>query len=99
MSTQTEKFINTLRVVVEGLRQQDILIPAIQSLGRRHVDYKVEDSYYTVAGEALIWTLQKELGQDFTPPVQKAWEKAYEFVSTIMIDAAKDARDAQKIGL
>ncbi|MFA9474286.1 MAG: globin domain-containing protein [Filomicrobium sp.] len=44
----------------------------MQDLGRKHVDYGVKDEHYQPVGEALIFTLEKGLGGDFTPEVKDA---------------------------
>jgi hypothetical protein len=36
----------------------------------------------SVAGEALLWTLQEAYGADFTPPARSAWEALYRFVTS-----------------
>ena len=35
----------------------------------------------SVAGEALLWTLQEAYGADFTPQARAAWEALYRFVT------------------
>jgi hypothetical protein len=35
----------------------------------------------SVAGEALLWTLQEAYGADFTPQARAAWEVLYRFVT------------------
>ena len=35
----------------------------------------------SVAGEALLWTLQEAYGADFTPQARAAWEGLYRFVT------------------
>jgi hemoglobin-like flavoprotein len=37
---------------------------------------------------ALVWTLGKGLGPDFTPEVEGAWGDAYDFLASVMKDAA-----------
>ncbi|XWK88779.1 MAG: adenylate/guanylate cyclase domain-containing protein [Phormidium sp.] len=98
MKNQEGKLMNTLGLAVEGLRQPDKIIPVVQKLGRRHVDYGVKAEYYDVVGEALLWTLAQGLGEEFTMPVRKAWEEAYLFLSEIMKEAAAEV-ELEKIGV
>jgi hemoglobin-like flavoprotein len=44
--------------------------------------------HYQPVGEALLWTLEKGLGADFTLPVKAAWTEAYKTLSGVMIAAA-----------
>ncbi|AFZ23577.1 family 3 adenylate cyclase [Cylindrospermum stagnale PCC 7417] len=98
MKQQERKLMNTLALAVEGLRQPDQIIPAVQKLGRNHAGYGVKAEYYDIVGEALLWTLAQGLGEDFTTPVRKAWEEAYTFLSEIMKEAAAEL-ELEKIGV
>lgn len=47
-----------------------------------------------VVGQALIWALQKNFGDDFKPEVKAAWVAFYGFVSHHMGQGLSDAYDA-----
>lgn len=98
MKEQERKLMATLALAVEGLRQPEKIISPVQKLGRNHAGYGVKDEYYDIVGEALLWTLAQGLGEEFTPPVRKAWEEAYKFLSEIMKDAAAEL-ELEKIGV
>ena len=59
-------------VAVTGLNDLGKLIPAVQDLGRRHVGYGVKAEHYDTVGAALLDTLAKGLGDDFTPETKEA---------------------------
>jgi len=90
MKEQGAKLMATLNVVVNGLADLDMIVPAVQQLGRRHVGYGVKDSHYDIVGEALIWTLGQGLGDDFTEDVKQAWSTAYNILAVTMKDAAAE---------
>lgn len=46
-------------------------MPALQSLGLKHVGYGVQAAHYDVVGQALIETLSVTLQRHFTEPA--AW--------------------------
>lgn len=75
---------------VNLLDQPEAPIPVVQSLGRRHVGYGVEDHQYETVGAALLWALEKGLGADFTVDVEQAWAATYEVLSNTMKAAAND---------
>ena len=77
-----------LTTAVSNLHQVEIIIPAVEDLGRRHVGYGVKDAHYDKVGEALIWTLDKGLGEAFTPPVKTAWIETYGTLAGVMKNAA-----------
>jgi nitric oxide dioxygenase len=90
LSEQKKKLMAMLGTVVAGLNQLDTLMPAVRALGRRHGGYGVTAAHYTPVGSALLWTLEKGLGEAFTPAVKDAWATAYITLSTTMIDAANE---------
>lgn len=54
----------------------------------------------SVAGEALLWTLQEAYGADFTPQARAAWEALYRFVTgTTKTVPAKTAARPQELAL
>ena len=100
MSEQKGKLMGMLATAVNNLHQVEQIIPAVQDLGRRHVNYGVKDEHYKPVGEALIYTLETGLGDDFTPEVKDAWVTTYVTLQKVMTDAAAEveAKPAEKKG-
>ena len=63
-------------------------MPVVEDLGRRHVGYGVMDEHYDTVGAALLWTLEKGLGDAFTTEVREAWTSVYGLLATTMKNAA-----------
>jgi len=91
MKGQKKALMGTLAVAVNSLHEVEKIIPVVQDLGVKHVAYGVKDEHYPIVGETLLYTLEKGLGDDFTPDVKDAWTKTYTTVSTVMMDAANEA--------
>jgi hemoglobin-like flavoprotein len=85
---QGRKLMTTLGVVVGGLNNLDAIVPVAKTLAIKHVDYGVKAEHYAVVGQALVWTLEKGLGNAFTSDVRTAWVEAYNLISGVMITAA-----------
>ena len=88
MAEQGSKLIMMIGTAVAGLSRPSELIPAVEALGARHVDYGVKDAHYDTVGNALLDTLHKGLGDDFTSEVEVAWVAVYSLLATTMKDAA-----------
>lgn len=88
MAEQKKKLMQTLAVCVHALDRLEEIVPQVQALGRRHVDYEVKPEHYPTVGAALLWTLGQGLGEGFTPEVEEAWTETYTVLSTTMIEAA-----------
>lgn len=91
LSEQGRKLMTTLAVVVNSLDDLPALLPVVQRLGARHAGYGVTGEHFAPVGAALLWTLEKGLGEGFTPEVRMAWTEAYHVLATVMIDALKTA--------
>ena len=63
-------------------------MPAIRGFAVRHVEYGVELADYVALREALLWTLEQELGEDLTPAVREAWTVCYNELAGEMKAAA-----------
>ena len=100
MAAQKRKLIAMLSFIVKSLdwpdsawrddvAEEDDLFLVVLALGRRHAElYAVPDTAYAAVGEALLWTLEKGLGADWTPDVAEAWTAAYGTLSGYMISEA-----------
>jgi len=88
LKAQGEKLMSTIKLVVVGLDNPEKVIPAVQNLGRRHVDYGVQPQHYAIVGAALLWTLEKGLGDAYTPEVDNAWKNAFTLLSSLMLEGA-----------
>src|SRR3974377_262856 len=87
MAEQRGKLMATLTAVVNGLGNLSSILPAASALAKRHVAYGARAEHYPVVGAALLWTLEKGLGESWTPDVANAWKAAYGTLSAFMIYA------------
>jgi nitric oxide dioxygenase len=88
MKGQGRKLMATLAVVVNGLRNLEPILPAASALAKRHVTYGVKADHYAPVGEALLWTLERGLGAQWTTELAAAWTAAYSMLSEFMIGEA-----------
>lgn len=89
MQEQKQKLMRMIGMVVKGLKDLEPMVPAIQNLGRRHVDYGVKNEHYATVGEALLWTLEQGLSEAYTPEVEQSWTAAYTTLAKVMQAAAE----------
>ena len=90
LKEQGKKLMSTLSFAVNGLAKLDSIVGAVEELGRRHVGYGVKTEHYATVGEALLWTLQQGLGDDFTSEVKFAWVEAYGLLAGVMQNATAE---------
>ena len=95
MKAQGRKLMTMIKTAVNGLNDLGALLPALEDLGRRHVGYGVKDADYDTFGAALIWTLDKGLGDDFTDETRDAWSTVYTLLARVMTGASADVTEEQ----
>ncbi len=88
MTEQRKKLIAMLAAVVNGLGNLETVLPAASALAKRHVTYGAKAGHNPVVGAALMWTLEKGLGDGWTPEVAEAWTDSYDWLSGFMISEA-----------
>lgn len=85
MKEQEHRIMTMMKVVVEGLNHPEIIIPAVQKMGSRHInEYEVQKNHYNSFKSALIYALEQTLGTEFTSDVRKSWEKFYDLLASTM---------------
>lgn len=85
---QSKKLVEMLNIIVGRLNRLDELTEDIRQLAIRHAGYGVKPEHYTVVGTALLWTLAKGLGKDWTKDVEDAWVACYSLLADTMINAS-----------
>ena len=86
---QSRKLMTILDHIVEKLDALEDIIDNIVKLSQRHSDYGVKPEHFADVGEALLWTLEKNLGRKWNNEVKEAWAMCYISISSAMINAAK----------
>jgi nitric oxide dioxygenase len=79
-----QKYISIVSATVRGLGNEETLLSAVRALGVRHARFAASDFHLASVGQALIWSLEKSLRNDFTPEVRSAWIAACEELSQTM---------------
>ena len=90
MPEQRKKVAQALSLAVQGADDLAALTPVLQQLGRSHQGYGVTAAQYQSVGAALLWTLERGLGPQWTPAMASAWTELYGTISAVMLRAAKE---------
>jgi len=86
MDEQKKHLVAALVLVVDNLRNPDVLHDAVKRLGARHVNYGTLAEHYPLVGSTLLKTFATTLGNNWTDPVHQAWVEAYEAITAIMLE-------------
>jgi hemoglobin-like flavoprotein len=88
MEHQRQALLNMLVVLRESLRDLDDIVPDLEDLGARHVDYGAHAEHYPVVGEVLIGAMAEIAGDAWKPEYTAAWQEAYGVVQGVMLQGA-----------
>jgi hemoglobin-like flavoprotein len=88
MEDQYRKLFDMLDTIVARLEKIDELKGDIVDMAKRHEGYGVKPEHYNMVGVALLWTLQKGLGTEWTDEIKSAWINCYAILSGTMITVA-----------
>ncbi|WP_414664581.1 globin domain-containing protein [Horticoccus sp. 23ND18S-11] len=88
---QGRTWIATLGSAVASLHDLESLLPSMRALGARHGGQGLLEEHYAAVGDALLWTLHKGLGPEFTPAVREAWFATYSLLAQAMIEGHRHA--------
>ena len=89
LTKPSTQLVQVLGQAVAGANDLSRIAPVLRELGRRHRDYGVRVGHYVTAGDALLWTLEQSLAEDFTPRMKEAWEATYQALSALLLEGAK----------
>jgi len=88
MEGQRQALLNMLVVLRESLHDLDDIVPDLEELGARHVEYGAKPEHYPVVGEVLIGTMAEVAGDAWKPNYTPAWQEAFEVVQNVMLSSA-----------
>ena len=81
---QGEKLYNALLLLVENIKDSELLEDVLSSLGKDHVSYGAQLAHYPVVGECLIITFKSILKEKWNQETEKAWLNTYNTVIKLM---------------
>jgi hemoglobin-like flavoprotein len=88
LKAQRKKLVDSLVLVVNNLKNPDVLTSALKGLGARHVKYGALPEHYPLVGNALLMTFEQYLNADWTQETKQAWVDAYGAITELMLDGA-----------
>lgn len=89
---QSKKLLSMIGYVIAKLDKLDTILSEITKLAQRHAEYGVQPFHYKIVGEALLWTLEKGLEENWNEEVQESWTICYSLLSNAMINAIEEEK-------
>ena len=83
---QSEKLYGSLVLLVENIRDAELLKSVLEPLGEKHKGYGAIEQHYPMVGSALLNTLKQYLGDAWDQPTEEAWTITYGAVVEMMLN-------------
>jgi hemoglobin-like flavoprotein len=91
LAEQVRRLLQILGLAVTGAQPLARLGPAARQLGFRHAGDHLEEKHFDTVGEALLWTLARCFGANFTQEISAAWGNTYWILAETVKAGARDA--------
>jgi hemoglobin-like flavoprotein len=88
IADQQQKLLASLKLVVENLRRPEVLTPALENLGLRHIGYGAREEHYPAVGQSLLKSLAQVTGPAWSNELNDAWAEAYGTIVDSMLRGA-----------
>ncbi len=91
MSEQKKKLLGSLVLVIENIRNTEKLAQPLKDMGERHVGYGAAPEHYPVVRDTLVSVMAEMAGEAWNDQLTQDWNGALDFVSSVMLEGAKNA--------
>ncbi len=97
MAKQETKLLSSLKLVIENLREPDLLVWKLTNLGEKHASYGALPEHYAAVASTLMDVLKEFIGDMWTVKMHEAWSAALETIAATMLKAYDDVEDTQMV--
>ena len=87
---RSRKWGAIMSIAVANLERPFILLPTLYTLGAQQEKNGIKEHHYDIVGIALLDTLQRVLGEAFTPEIKAAWADSYRVIANVLKTAGAD---------
>lgn len=81
---------NAILAAAKNIDNLEAIMPAVQSIAKRHVEVGVLAEHYPIVGKNLLIAIKDMLGDSATDEIMEAWEKTYGVLAEVFINVEKD---------
>jgi hemoglobin-like flavoprotein len=87
MEKQYVKLVDMLTSIIMHLDYHtNVDMDKLTEISKKHVAYGVKTVHYDMVGNALLWTLKKGLGFEWSQDVNDAWTECYRSLTNTMFE-------------
>lgn len=83
--SQPKALAMTVLAAAQNIDNLAVLMPAVQSIAKTHINVKVTKEQYPIVGKYLLGAIKEVIGADATDDVINAWAEAYGVIADVFI--------------
>jgi nitric oxide dioxygenase len=91
LEAQYLTLMDMMAAIIGTLDKQELFQSITTYAGLRHARFGAKPAHFSAFGDALIWSLEQQLGASFTSELRGAWQTLYDAVRNKMMSAAERA--------
>lgn len=90
MAAQRMKLFESLRTVVQFLREPEKELGYLAALGQRHANYGAKPEHYAIVVELMVRAMETACGGKWLAEYSQEWTSALRLISEVMIKAGPE---------
>ncbi|MGY0394456.1 MULTISPECIES: globin domain-containing protein [unclassified Fusobacterium] len=88
--SQPKALAMTVLAAAQNIENLGVLMPAVEKIGKTHVNLNVKPEHYPIVGKYLLGAIKEVLGDAATDEILTAWGEAYGVIADIFIKVETD---------
>lgn len=88
--SQPKALAMTVLAAAQNIENLGVLMPAVEKIGKTHVNLNVKPEHYPIVGKYLLGAIKEVLGDAVTDEILTAWGEAYGVIADIFIKVEAD---------
>ncbi len=81
------KFTYTINFLVNNCDKLESIQESVEDLGRIHNKLNIPKEYYPIISDAIVKTIEKAMGENYSVQIGEAWERLINHMAEIMLNA------------
>ena len=96
LADQKKKFLASLVLVMENIRNPEKLAEPLKKMGGRHEGFGTKPEHYPIVRDVLVYVMSELAGNHWNDQLTEDWTGALNFVASVMIEGQKEVQGGSR---
>lgn len=88
--SQPQALAMTILAAAQNINNLEVLMPAVKSIAKTHVNLNVTKEQYPIVGKYLLEAIKEVLGDAATDDIINAWADTYSVIADVFINVEEE---------